>query len=61
MTSDINDKAINAAREEVQESRMRIENFGYQLNALQKKVLHKDTQHMQPVFIIIFLCIIHFD
>ncbi|XP_068175986.1 lamin-B2 [Antennarius striatus] len=38
VTSEMNDKAISTAREELQESRMRIENFGYQLNALQKKL-----------------------
>ncbi|XP_068600045.1 lamin-B2 [Brachionichthys hirsutus] len=38
VTSAMNDKAVSTAREELQESRVRIENFGYQLNALQKKV-----------------------
>ncbi|XP_010739626.1 lamin-B2 [Larimichthys crocea] len=38
MSSEINDKAMSTAREEVQESRMRIESLGYQLNALQKQV-----------------------
>ncbi|KAM4739876.1 lamin-B2 [Anableps anableps] len=38
MSSEINDKAMGAAREELQESRMRIESLGYQLGALQKQV-----------------------
>lgn len=38
MSSEINDKAVGTAREEVQESRMRIESLGYQLSALQKQV-----------------------
>ncbi|XP_041862268.1 lamin-B2 [Melanotaenia boesemani] len=38
MSSEINDKAMGAAREELQESRMRIESLGYQLSALQKQV-----------------------
>ncbi|XP_010771730.1 lamin-B2 [Notothenia coriiceps] len=37
MSSEINDKAMGTAREEVQESRMRIESLGYQLSALQKQ------------------------
>lgn len=39
MSSEINDKAMGTAREELQESRMRIESLGFQLNALQKQVL----------------------
>ncbi|KAM7388798.1 hypothetical protein PAMP_024945 [Pampus punctatissimus] len=37
LSSEINDKAINSAREEMQESRVRIESLTYQLNALQKQ------------------------
>ncbi|XP_061593395.1 lamin-B2 [Cololabis saira] len=38
VSSDINDKAVGAAREEVQESRMRIEGLSYQLSGLQKQL-----------------------
>lgn len=38
VSSEINDKAISTAREELQESRMRTESLAYQLNALQKQV-----------------------
>uniref|UniRef100_A0A7N8YJL4 Lamin B2 n=1 Tax=Mastacembelus armatus TaxID=205130 RepID=A0A7N8YJL4_9TELE len=38
VSSEINDKAMSTAREELQESRRRIESLGYQLNALQKQV-----------------------
>ncbi|XP_032428439.1 lamin-B2 [Xiphophorus hellerii] len=38
MSSEINDKAMGAAREELQESRTRMESLGYQLAALQKQV-----------------------
>ncbi|XP_047443785.1 lamin-B2 [Mugil cephalus] len=38
MSTEINDKAMSTAREELQESRMRIESLGYQLGALQKQV-----------------------
>lgn len=44
MSSEINDQAMGSAREELQESRMRIESFGYQLSALQKQVLLCDTR-----------------
>ncbi|XP_049576885.1 lamin-B2 [Syngnathus scovelli] len=37
VSSAMNDKAMCTAREEVQESRMRIESLGYQLSALQKQ------------------------
>uniref|UniRef100_A0A8P4G5W5 Lamin-B2 n=1 Tax=Dicentrarchus labrax TaxID=13489 RepID=A0A8P4G5W5_DICLA len=37
VSSEINDKAMSTAREELQESRMRIESLGYQLSALQKQ------------------------
>ncbi|KAM3620312.1 uncharacterized protein V6R79_021406 [Siganus canaliculatus] len=37
VSSEMNDKAISTAREELQESRMRIESLGYQLSALQKQ------------------------
>lgn len=37
VSSEINDKAMGTAREELQESRMRIESLGYQLSALQKQ------------------------
>lgn len=36
----MNGKALSSAREEVQESRMRLESLGYQLSALQKQVLY---------------------
>ncbi|XP_053285903.1 lamin-B2 [Pleuronectes platessa] len=38
VSSEMNDRAVSTAREEVQESRMRIESLGYQLSALQKQV-----------------------
>ncbi|XP_042370998.1 lamin-B2 [Plectropomus leopardus] len=38
VSSEINDKAISTAREELQESRIRIEGLGYQLSALQKQL-----------------------
>ncbi|XP_072246360.1 lamin-B2 [Leuresthes tenuis] len=38
VSSEINDKAMVTAREELQESRMRIESLGYQLSSLQKRV-----------------------
>ncbi|XP_047231134.1 lamin-B2 [Girardinichthys multiradiatus] len=38
VSSEINDKAMGAAREELQECRMRMEGLGYQLSALQKQV-----------------------
>ncbi|XP_013872884.1 lamin-B2 [Austrofundulus limnaeus] len=38
VSSEMNDKAMNSAREEVQESRMRIESLGYQMSALQKQL-----------------------
>ncbi|KAI3368422.1 hypothetical protein L3Q82_025374 [Scortum barcoo] len=38
VSSEINDKAMGTAREELQESRVRIESLGYQLSALQKQV-----------------------
>ncbi|XP_031596389.1 lamin-B2 [Oreochromis aureus] len=38
VSSEINDKAMSSAREELQESRTRIESLGYQLSALQKQV-----------------------
>ncbi|KAK9519977.1 hypothetical protein VZT92_022666 [Zoarces viviparus] len=37
LSSEINDKAMGSAREELQESRMRIESLGYHLSALQKQ------------------------
>ncbi|XP_057697811.1 lamin-B2 [Corythoichthys intestinalis] len=37
VSSAMNDKAVCAAREELQESRVRIESLGYQLSALQKQ------------------------
>jgi len=37
VSSDMNDKAMSAAREEAQESRLRIESLSYQLSALQKQ------------------------
>ncbi|XP_029004153.1 lamin-B2 [Betta splendens] len=38
VSSEINDKAMSTAREELQESRIRIESLGYQLNTLQKQL-----------------------
>ncbi|KAM7013004.1 lamin-B2 [Tautogolabrus adspersus] len=38
VSSEINDKAMSTAREELLESRTRIEGLGYQLNALQKQL-----------------------
>ncbi|XP_070688025.1 lamin-B2 [Pempheris klunzingeri] len=38
VSSEMNDKAVSTAREELQESRVRIESLGYQLSALQKQV-----------------------
>uniref|UniRef100_A0A3Q3WQE9 Uncharacterized protein n=1 Tax=Mola mola TaxID=94237 RepID=A0A3Q3WQE9_MOLML len=38
VSSEMNDKAISTAREELQESHIRIESLGYQLNSLQKQV-----------------------
>ncbi|XP_041647387.1 lamin-B2 [Cheilinus undulatus] len=38
VSSEINDKAMSTAREELQESRTRIEGLGFQLNALQKQL-----------------------
>ncbi|XP_051549347.1 lamin-L(II)-like [Myxocyprinus asiaticus] len=37
LSSDLNDKAVLAAREELQEAHMRIEGLSYQLNSLQKQ------------------------
>ncbi|XP_053490245.1 lamin-B2 [Ictalurus furcatus] len=37
VSSDVNDKAVNTAREELQEARVRIEGLTYQLSALQKQ------------------------
>ncbi|KAM3876242.1 lamin-B2 [Diretmus argenteus] len=37
VSSEMNDKAVSTAREELQEARIRIESLGYQLNALQKQ------------------------
>uniref|UniRef100_A0AAY4CSB3 Lamin B2 n=1 Tax=Denticeps clupeoides TaxID=299321 RepID=A0AAY4CSB3_9TELE len=39
VSSDLNDKAVSTAREELQEARLRIESLGYQLSSLQKQVL----------------------
>ncbi|XP_037554072.1 lamin-B2 [Nematolebias whitei] len=38
VSSAMNDKAMSSAREELQESRMRIESLGYQMSALQKQL-----------------------
>lgn len=38
LSSDQNDKAAGAAREELKEARMRIEALSYQLSGLQKQV-----------------------
>lgn len=45
VSSEMNDKAISTAREELQESHIRIESLGYQLNSLQKQVLLYDHLH----------------
>lgn len=45
VSSEMNDKAIGTAREELQESRIRIESLGYQLSSLQKQVLVYDHLH----------------
>ncbi|KAJ8408298.1 hypothetical protein AAFF_G00257120 [Aldrovandia affinis] len=37
VSSDMNDKAVSTAREELREAHMRIESLGYQLSALQKQ------------------------
>ncbi|XP_017548809.1 lamin-B2 [Pygocentrus nattereri] len=37
VSSDLNDKAVSTAREELQEARVRIESLSYQLSALQKQ------------------------
>ncbi|KAI1891801.1 hypothetical protein AGOR_G00147490 [Albula goreensis] len=37
VSSDLNDKAVSTAREELREAHMRIESLGYQLSALQKQ------------------------
>uniref|UniRef100_A0AAQ5X3Z8 Lamin B2 n=1 Tax=Amphiprion ocellaris TaxID=80972 RepID=A0AAQ5X3Z8_AMPOC len=42
VSSEINDKVMSTAKEELQESRTRIESLGYQLSALQKQVLLYD-------------------
>lgn len=38
VSSEMNDKAVSSAREELQESRVRMESLGYQLSTLQKQV-----------------------
>uniref|UniRef100_A0A672YVF6 Lamin-B2-like n=1 Tax=Sphaeramia orbicularis TaxID=375764 RepID=A0A672YVF6_9TELE len=38
VSSEMNDKAVSTAREELQESRIRMESLGYQLSTLQKQV-----------------------
>uniref|UniRef100_A0AAQ6AD11 Lamin B2 n=1 Tax=Amphiprion ocellaris TaxID=80972 RepID=A0AAQ6AD11_AMPOC len=47
VSSEINDKVMSTAKEELQESRTRIESLGYQLSALQKQVLN--TIHNQEL------------
>uniref|UniRef100_A0A1A8GAZ4 Lamin B2 n=1 Tax=Nothobranchius korthausae TaxID=1143690 RepID=A0A1A8GAZ4_9TELE len=44
VSSEMNDKAVGAAREEVQESRMRIESLGFQLSALQKQLASSEDR-----------------
>ncbi|XP_006803704.1 lamin-B2 [Neolamprologus brichardi] len=44
VSSEINDKAMSSAREELQESRTRIESLGYQLSALQKQVVASEDR-----------------
>lgn len=58
MSSEINDKAMGTAREEMQESRMRIESLGYQLSALQKQVLLYDHHTHQILVPISFIHVI---
>lgn len=41
LSSDQNDKAASAAREELKEARMRVESLSYQLSGLQKQVTHQ--------------------
>lgn len=62
MSSEINDKAMSTAREELQESRMRIESLGYQLSALQKQVMlydqlytHTHTSQFQVLVLFSFM------
>jgi len=38
VSAEMNDKAMSTAREELHESRTRIESLGYQLSSLQKQV-----------------------
>ncbi|XP_033477684.1 lamin-B2 [Epinephelus lanceolatus] len=44
VSSEINDKAMSTAREELQESRVRIEGLGYQLSALQKQLANSEDR-----------------
>ncbi|XP_069575825.1 lamin-B2 [Brachyistius frenatus] len=44
LSSDMNDKAMSTAREELQEGRVRIESLGYQLSALQKQVVASEDR-----------------
>lgn len=39
LSSDQNDKAASAAREELKEARVRLESLGYQLSSVQKQVI----------------------
>lgn len=53
LSSDQNDKAASAAREELKEARMRVESLSYQLSGLQKQVtpaalLRSGPQGQQP-------------
>lgn len=43
VSSELNDKAMSTAREELQESRVRIESLSYQLSGLQKQVRRTRT------------------
>lgn len=47
MSSDQNDKAAGAAREELKEARMRIEALSYQLSGLQKQVKGQIGFHLK--------------
>ncbi|CAO2641350.1 Lmnb2 [Lemmus lemmus] len=49
LSSDQNDKAASAAREELKEARMRMESLSYQLSGLQKKMLDAKEQEMTEV------------
>lgn len=49
LSSDQNDKAASAAREELKEARMRMESLSYQLSGLQKKVMELSPAPPRPL------------